>query len=115
MKARLPKGIGSGPKDMNGMIRQAQKIQENITALQAEIDEREFKATAGGGMVEVVMYGKKELKSINLKPEVVDPQDIDMLQDLLIAAINQVISDVETTTSNEMEEVTGGMNIPGLF
>lgn len=115
MKARLPKGMGGGPQDMNSMIRQAQKMQDRMAELQAELDEREFTASAGGGMVEVVMTGKKELRQVNIKPEVVDPEDIEMLQDLLVAAVNQVISEVETTSSAEMEKVTGGMNIPGMF
>lgn len=115
MKSRLPKGVGKGPGDMNSMIRQAQKMQDKMADVQAELDEREFTAAVGGGVVEIVMNGKKEVKTITLKPEVVDPEDIEMLQDLLTAAVNQVIQDVETTSSEELGKVTGGLNVPGLF
>ena len=81
MKARIPKNSG-GAQNMNQMIRQAQKMQDQITELQEDIESREFTATAGGGAVEVTLSGKKEIKSLNLKPEVVDPEDIEMLQDL---------------------------------
>ena len=80
MKARLPKGMGGGPQNMNAMIRQAQKMQEDMKTRQEEIEQMSFKTTSGGGMVEVEISGKKEVKSILLKPEVVDPEDIEMLQ-----------------------------------
>lgn len=115
MKARLPKGMGGGPNNMQGMIRQAQKMQEDMAKIQAELEEREFSATAGGGAVQVVMTGKKELKSVTLQPEVVDPEDIEMLQDLIVAAVNEAIRTVEETTNNEMGKVTGGLSIPGLL
>lgn len=116
MKARLPQGMGGGaPSNMNQMIRQAQKMQEEMTRVQGELEEREFSATAGGGAVEVVMTGKKQMKSIVLKPEVVDPEDIEMLQDLIQAAVNEALTKVEETSAAEMEKVTGGLNIPGLF
>lgn len=91
MKARLPQGMGGGPQNMNAMIRQAQKMQEDMKKKQAELEEMEFKTTAGGGMVEVTMTGKKELRELVLKPEVVDPEDIEMLQDLIVAAVNEAI------------------------
>ncbi|MFQ9872030.1 MAG: YbaB/EbfC family nucleoid-associated protein [Oscillospiraceae bacterium] len=115
MKARLPKGMGGGPNNMQGMIRQAQKMQEDMAKIQAELEEREFSATAGGGAVQVVMTGKKELKSVTLQPEVVDPEDIEMLQDLIVAAVNEAIRTVEETTNDEMGKVTGGLSIPGLL
>ena len=115
MKARLPKGMGGGPGNMNSMIRQAQKMQEEMEAVQNELNESEFKAAAGGGAVEVVMNGKREVLSVTTKPEVVDPEDVEMLQDLLIAATNEVLRTIETTTSQRMEKVTGGLNVPGMF
>lgn len=115
MKARLPKGMGGGAQNMNAMIRQAQKMQDDMKLKQDEIAEMEFKSTAGGGMVEVTISGKKEVKSIILKPEVVDPEDIEMLQDLIVAAVNEAIRTVEDTTSAEMEKITGNLNIPGMF
>ena len=115
MKARLPQGMGGGPQNMNAMIRQAQKMQEEMKAKQEEIEGMEFKTTAGGGMVEVTISGKKEIKEITLKPEVVDPEDIEMLQDLIVAAVNEAIRTVEETTSSAMEKITGNLQIPGMF
>ena len=115
MKARLPQGYGGGPSNMKGMIRQAQKVQENMAKAQEELNAREFQVTVGGGAVEVTMTGKKELKALNIKPEVVDPEDVDMLQDLIMAAVNEVIRTIEDTTAKEMEKITGGLNVPGLF
>lgn len=114
MKARIPKNSG-GAQNMNQMIRQAQKMQDQITELQEDIESREFTATAGGGAVEVTLSGKKEIKSLNLKPEVVDPEDIEMLQDLIISAINEAVNNIETTTESEMSKITGGVSIPGMF
>ncbi|NLP25772.1 MAG: YbaB/EbfC family nucleoid-associated protein [Clostridiales bacterium] len=116
MKARIPKGMKGGtPQNMSSMIKQAQKMQNEITALQSEIEEREFTATSGGGAVEVVMKGNKSINSLTIKPEVVDADDIEMLQDLIISAINQAVSIVEETTEEEMGKVTGGVSLPGLF
>lgn len=115
MRARIPKNMGGGAQNMNSMIKQAQKMQEQITDLQNDIEERDFAATAGGGAVEVVVTGKKTLKSLTLKPEVVDPEDIEMLQDLIISAVNEAVNNVETTTENEMGKITGGVSLPGLF
>lgn len=114
MKARVPKNMG-GNQNMNSMIRQAQKMQEQITDLQNDIEERDFTATAGGGAVEVVVTGKKTVKSLTIKPEVVDPEDIDMLQDLIISAVNEAVNNVEQTTEDEMSKITGGVSLPGLF
>lgn len=115
MKARIPKNMGGGAQNMNSMIKQAQKMQDQITVLQEDIEAREFSATAGGGAVEVVITGKKTIKSLSIKPEVVDPEDIDMLQDLIISAVNEAVNNVETTTETEMSKITGGVAIPGLF
>lgn len=115
MKARIPKNVGGNAQNMNQMIKQAQKMQNQITELQEDIENREFSATAGGGAVEVVINGNKTLKSLSIKPEVVDPEDIDMLQDLIISAVNEAINNVETTTESEMSKITGGVSIPGLF
>ena len=115
MKARLPKGMGGGPQNMNAMIRQAQKLQEDMEALQADLNAREYTVKAGGGMVTVKASGKKEILEINLKPEVVDPDDIEMLQDLVVAAVNDALSQVDSITGAEMSKITGGLNLPGLF
>ena len=115
MKARLPKGMGGGPQNMNAMIKQAQKMQADMEALQAELDEREYEIQAGGGAVTVKINGKKEILAIDLKPEIVDPDDIETLSDTLVAAVNQAIKKVEETNAGEMQKITGDINVPGLF
>ena len=115
MRANLPKGMGGGPQNMNAMIKQAQKMQEDMEALQAELDEREYDISAGGGVVNVKINGKKEILSIDIKPEIVDPDDIETLSDILVAAVNEAIKRVEDTNSAEMSKITGNMSVPGLF
>ena len=115
MKARLPKQNMGGAQNMNAMIRQAQKMQDEITTLQEDIENREFSATSGGGAVSVVVTGKKIIKSQTINKEVVDPEDVEMLQDLVISAINEAVNQVESTTETEMSKITGGVSLPGLF
>jgi len=115
MKARLPKGMGGGPTNMQGMLKQAQKMQEDMQRVQEELEAKEYKAAAGGGAVEAVVSGKKEVIALNIQPEVVDPEDIEMLQDLILSAINEALRQAEEDSNAQMQKVTGGMNIPGLF
>lgn len=115
MKANVPKGMGGGPQNMNAMIRQAQKMQEEMEALQADLDAREYDVSAGGGVVNIKINGKKEILAIDIKPEIVDPDDIETLSDILVAAVNEAIKRVEDTNSAEMSKVTGNMSVPGLF
>ena len=115
MKARIPKGMGGGPQNMNAMIKQAQKMQEDMEALQAELDEREYDISAGGGMVTLKINGKKEVISMEIKPEIVDPDDTETLADIIIAAGNEGIKRVEETNSSEMAKVTGSIGLPGMF
>lgn len=115
MKARLPKQNMGGAQNMNAMIRQAQKMQDEITTLQEDIENREFSATSGGGAVSVVVTGKKTIQSLTIDKEVVDPEDVEMLQDLVISAINEAVNQVESTTETEMSKITGGVSLPGLF
>lgn len=115
MKARLPRGMGGGPQNMNAMIKQAQKMQADMEALQEDLDAREYEIAVGGGVVGVKINGKKEILSIDIKPEIVDPEDIEMLQDTLVAAVNQAIKKVEETNSAEMQKITGDINVPGLI
>ena len=115
MKARLPQGMGGGPQNMNAMLRQAQKMQEDMAALQEDLENREYEISAGGGMVKIVINGKKDVKSIKLNEEIVDPDDIETLEDILIAGVNEAIKRVESDASEEMSKITGSMNIPGLF
>lgn len=117
MKARLPEGYGNSSNNnnnMQGMIRKAQKIQEDMEKKQAELAELEYTTSSGGGAVTVVIDGKKQLKSLKIKPEAVDPEDIEMLEDLIVAAVNESIRAVEDVTSKEMDAITNGLNIPGV-
>lgn len=115
MKARLPQGAGKGPGNMQAMLRQAQKMQEDVTAKQAELEEREYTATVGGGMVTAVVDGKHLIRSLTISPEAVDPDDIEMLTDLVTAAVNEAIRIAADTAEEELGKLTGGMNIPGMF
>ncbi len=98
--------------NMQQMLKQAQRMQANIAKLQEELEAREYEASVGGGMVNVRANGKKELLSIEIKPEAVDPDDVEMLQDLVLAAVNEVLRKVEETSSAEMGKITGGLNLP---
>jgi len=115
MKARLPEGYGKGAGGMNSMIRQAQKMQEDMQGLQEKLNEREYSVTAGGGLIELTMTGKKELKSVKLSPDIVDKDEIEDLEDVIVAGVNAIITKIEEEHAAEMEKVTGGMNIPGMF
>ena len=108
MKARMPAGFGR--PDMNALMRQAQKMQEDMKAKQAELEAAEYTGSASGEMVTVKMNGKHEVLSITIKPEAVDPDDIEMLEDMVAATVKQV----DETAEAEMGKLTGGMNIPGL-
>ena len=114
MKARLPAGYGGGPGNMNSMVKQAQKMQEDMAQLQEELAARNYTVSAGGGAVEVSITGEKQLSAIRINPEVVDPQDVEMLEDLVMAAVNEAIRTVVETESREMEKITGGMGMPGI-
>ena len=115
MKANIPKGMGGGPQNMQAVIRQAQKMREDMAAKQAELDAREYEVKAGGGVVTVKINGKKEILSIDIAPELVDPDDIETLQDILVAGVNEAIKRVEETNAAELEMVTGSLDMPGLF
>ena len=109
MRARLPAGYGGGPQNQKDLMRQAQKMQEQFAATQAELEAREFKVTSGGGMVEVTMNGKKEITALAIKPEIVDPDDIEMLQDLIVAATNEALRKMEEESQAAMSKLTGGL------
>lgn len=108
-KGGFPGGMGN----MNNMIKQAQKMQKDMMKVQEELEQRQIETSAGGGAVTVVVTGKKELVSINIKPEVVDPEDVEMLQDLILAAVNEAIRKAEEMVSGEMSKLTGGLGLPG--
>ena len=115
MRANIPKGMGGGPQNMQAMIRQAQKMQEDMAAKQEELDAREYEIKAGGGVVTVKINGKKEILAIDLDPEIVDPDDVETLTDLLVAGVNEAIKRVETTNAADMEKITGSVGLPGMF
>ena len=116
MKARLPKGYGGGGVgNMQELAGQAQKMQEEMEAATKELEEKEFTATSGGEAVKVTVTGKMEVKAIELKPEVVDPEDVEMLSDLIIAATNEALRTAATEKENRMNAISGGLNIPGML
>ena len=115
MKSRLPAEYQNSGANMNQMVRKAQKMQEDITRIQEELEAKEFTKQVGGGALELVMTGDKKLKSVTLKPEVVDPEDIEMLQDLIISGVNEILYEIEEYSTEEMSKVTGVVSMPGLF
>lgn len=115
MKAKLPQGFGGGPTNMQSMVKQAQKMQDEMEKVSAELEQKDYVATVGGNAVTATVSGKLELKSLDIKPEVVDPEDIEMLSDLIIAAVNEALRSAEAEKNERLEAISGGINIPGLF
>lgn len=114
MKARIPQNM-SGPQNMNQMIRQAQKMQEDMAAFQEEFAAREFKAAVGGGAVEITMNGSREVLGVHIAQEVIDPDDSEMLEDLVASAVNEILRNIDAASAEGMNGITGGMSMPGLF
>jgi DNA-binding YbaB/EbfC family protein len=112
MKARLPQGYGGGGGNMQSMLRQAQKMQEDMAKAQTELEQREYTATSGGGMVTATVDGKHLLRSIDLKPEAVDPEDTEMLSDLIVAAVNEAVRKAQADSEETLGKITGGMQLP---
>ena len=100
---------------MQSLLKQAQKMQDDMAALQDDLEQREYTASAGGSMVEATVNGKHEVKSVKINPDVVDPDDVEMLEDLVAAAVNEAIRAAAAESETEMGKITGGMNIPGMF
>lgn len=115
MKARLPQGYGGGAGNMQQLARQAQKMQEAMETATAQLEEKEYSATSGGNAVKVVASGKMEIKSIEIEPEVIDPEDAEMLSDLIIAAANEALRAAAKDKEDTMGALSGGLNLPGLF
>ena len=109
----FPGGFGGG--NMNNLMKQAQMLQKQMQEAQKEIEAAEFEASAGGGAVSVKVNGKKEVLAVSIKPEVVDEDDVEMLEDLVLSAVNEALKKAEEASSNQMGKLTGGLNIPGLF
>jgi len=110
MKARIP-----GAPQGGNMMKKIQEMQENMAAIQQEVEATEFTSSVGGGAVEVTVNGAHEVTAVNLKPEIVDPEDIEMLQDLIISAFNESIRKANEAMEQGMEKAKGGLSIPGLF
>ena len=111
MKVRIP---NSGGGNMNQMLKQAQQMQEDMAVLQADLETREYTATSGGGLIEVTVDGKHLIKSLKINPDAVDPEEPEMLEDLITVAVNEAIENATKTAEAEMGAITGGLNIPGL-
>lgn len=115
MKARLPQGYGGGgAQNLQQLARQAQKMQDQMEAATEELNAREYTASSGGGMVTVTVSGELEVKKLEINPEVVDPEDIEMLQDLVTAAVNEAVSKANSDKEETMNKISGGMNLGGL-
>lgn len=112
MKARLPQGYGK--QSVNQLMQQAQQMQENMKKKQEKLEATEYQVTAGGGMVELTMTGKHEVTRVKLNPDIVQPDDIEMLEDLVAAAVNEAVRVVDEAAEKELGEITGGLNIPGF-
>ncbi len=113
MKVRIPQQGGMG--NMSEMLKKAQKMQEEMAATQAALEEKEYEISAGGGAVTVKINGKREILALDIQPDVVDPDDVEMLSDILIAAINEAIKTVDTVSEQEMSKISGQMGLPGMF
>ena len=109
----FPGGFGGG--NMNNLMKQAQKLQKEMEEMQKNLENSEYEASVGGGAVVVKVSGKKEVTSIKIKEEVVDSDDVEMLEDLVLSAVNEALKKAEEASSNQMGKLTGGLNIPGLF
>ncbi|MEG3029583.1 MAG: YbaB/EbfC family nucleoid-associated protein [Oscillospiraceae bacterium] len=115
MKARLPQGMGGGAQNMNQIIKQAQKMQDDIKVLQDELDVTEYEGTSGGSLVKVTVTGKHDVVSVKIDPSAVDVEDMEMLEDLVAAAVNDAISKAKANSEEKMDKVTGGISLPGMF
>ncbi len=106
---------GMGMGNMQQLQRQMQKLQQQMADTQEQLEARSYEATSGGGMVTATVSGKKQLVSLTVKPEAVDPEDVEMLQDMIVAAVNEALRQADEATEKEMGKLTGGLNVPGLF
>ena len=106
-------GMGGG-MNMN-MVKQAQKMQQDMLKMQEEMESKEYEATVGGGVVKAVVNGKHEVLSISIAPEAVDPDDVEMLQDMIVGAVNEAMRKADTEASQNLSRLTGGLNLGGLF
>lgn len=116
IKRKMPRGMGGAPKgNKNDMMRQIQKMQEEMMQAQETLEESEVEGTAGGGAVKVIAKGSKVISSVSIDPDVIDEDDVEMLEDLIVAAVNDALAKADELTNSEMSRFTGGMSIPGLI
>ena len=111
---RAGKKPSAGGGSMQKQLQQMQAMQRKMEMMQAEIEEKEVETTAGGGAVTAIVNGKKEITKLEIKPEVVDPDDVEMLQDLIMVAVNEGLRQIDEISNAEMSKITGGLGIPGL-
>ncbi|MCL2217673.1 MAG: YbaB/EbfC family nucleoid-associated protein [Defluviitaleaceae bacterium] len=113
----MPKGFGGMPggMNMNSLMKQAQKMQKQMAEMQEELASKTLEVSAGGGAIKVTINGEKQLTGLQISPEVVDPDDVEMLQDLVISAVNEAIRQIDESVSSQMSKITGGVNLPGMF
>ena len=114
MKARLPQGYGGGQQNLQQLARQAQKMQADMEAATEELNAKEYTATSGGGMVSVTVTGAMEVQSMEINPDVVDPEDVEMLADLITAAVNEALRTAAADKEETMGKISGGMNLGGM-
>ncbi len=112
MKARLPQGYGK--QSQQQIMQQVQQMQENMRQKQEELESTEYSVTSGGGMVELTMTGKHQVTKLKIKPDIIDPDDVEMLEDMVAAAVNEAVRVVDEASEREMGALTGGLNLPGL-
>ncbi len=113
-KNKFPMG-GMGGMNMNQLMKQAQKMQQDMMKAQDDLDTMTVEASSGGGMVTVTATAKKEITAVKINPEAVDPEDVEMLEDLVLSAVREALAKAEKAATDQMSKITGGMNIPGLF
>ena len=111
----MARGYRGGAPNMNNMMKQVKKMQEEMEKAQADIEEKEFQSTSGGGVVSATVNGKKEILSIKIDKDVIDPEDSEMLEDLVVAAVNDALKKADEYSNQSMGKLTGGLNIPGLM
>jgi len=113
----MPKGFSGVPggMNMNSLMKQAQKMQKQMAEMQEDLANKTLETSSGGGAVKITINGEKQITDLQISPEVVDPEDVEMLQDLIITAVNEAIRQMDETVSASMSKITGGMNIPGMF
>ena len=113
----MPKGFGGMPggMNMNNLMKQAQKMQKQMAEMQEALANKTLEVSAGGGAIKVTINGEKQIQALTISPDVVDPDDVEMLQDLVMSAVNEALRQMDEAVNSQMSKITGGMNMPGLF